>query len=304
MGLDWIKMRTDLYRDPKVCVMADILMDPSKDLGRYVDQNCQCEMAVTRNVMRNAVCGALISVWGVIRHQGHRNGDDLVVSGVTLSVVDDIADLPGFGYAMWQAGWVNDEQQEGLIFPKFFGDKNVDPAEESAKKNADRQKKFREARKQSNENSNVTRNVTVTHREEKRREEIEKSINTHTEPQTEQLKQQATEDSLTAHQLVVDTFNTVAQLKARLTPKRRKTIATRLRDKSWDYVAACEKIPESTFLNGGGKDGWKITFDWFLKPDSVTRILEGEFPNEKSGGQQFVNYTPPTAGANEDVEGF
>jgi len=34
MGLDWIKMRTDLYRDPKVCVMADLLMDTTGELGK------------------------------------------------------------------------------------------------------------------------------------------------------------------------------------------------------------------------------------------------------------------------------
>ena len=52
MAGDWIKMRTDLYRDPKVSLIADALMAPGSELSRYVTNNCQREMTVTRNVMR------------------------------------------------------------------------------------------------------------------------------------------------------------------------------------------------------------------------------------------------------------
>lgn len=126
---------------------------------------------------------------------------------------------------------------------------------------------------------------------------------THTQQTDPEPKQQSTEDSLTAHQLVLNTFNAIAPIKAKLTPKRRKALATRLRDKSWDWQAACEKIPQSKFLNGGSDSGWKINFDWFLQPDSVAKIIEGQY-DDRGSGQQLLNYTPPTAGANEDVEGF
>ncbi len=147
---DWIKMRSDLYRHPKVILMASGLMRPGP-LAEYVNQNCQCSMAVTRNVMRNATVGALVSVWGVMRHRGTRRGDDLFVSGVGISVVDDIADMDGFNEAMTDAGWLI-EEEDGLVFPRFFADHNVDPDE----KNRERQRKFRDKKR------NVTRNVTVT----------------------------------------------------------------------------------------------------------------------------------------------
>ena len=57
MAGDWIKMRTDLYRNPKVCVMADLLMSADGELARYVDQHKQRAMTVTRNVMRNVKIG-------------------------------------------------------------------------------------------------------------------------------------------------------------------------------------------------------------------------------------------------------
>ena len=171
MANDWIKMRTDLYRDPKVIVMADSMLDPDGELALFVGHNCRRNMTVTRNVTRNACVGALLSVWGVMRHRGVRVGDDLQCHGITLAVVDDIADLPGFGRAMKHVGWI-ESTDSGLVFPRFFADYNVEPDEKNKSKNAERQARYREKLKgNSNVTSNVTRNVTVTPREEKSREE-------------------------------------------------------------------------------------------------------------------------------------
>ena len=175
MAIDWIKMRTDLYRDPKVCILADYISDPDGDLSCYVNQNMQRNMTVTRNVMRNAVVGALLSVWGVMRHRGKSQNGSLVCNGVTIHVIDDIADMNGFGEAMEAVGWVV-QTDDGIVFPSFFDEHNVDPKEKSDTKNAERQKRYRDKKNiqsnaDSNVTSNVTHNVTVTHREEKRREE-------------------------------------------------------------------------------------------------------------------------------------
>jgi len=175
MAGDWIKMRTDLYRDPKISVMADVLMDEEGDLAGYVDQHCQRNMTVTRNVTRNACVGALLSVWGVMRHRGVRIGDDLVCMGVGLWVLDDIADMPGFGNAMESTGWVQ-ENDQGLIFPRFFDEYNVEPDGKNKSKNAERQARYRDRKRltftpESNVTSNVTHNVTVTPRIEESREE-------------------------------------------------------------------------------------------------------------------------------------
>ena len=184
MASDWIKMRSDIYRDPKVSVIAESLMSHDGDLARYVNQMCKRDMAVTRNVMRNVTVGALVSIWGVMRMRGKRNSDDLVCAGVTVSVLDDIADLPGIGSAMEHAGWVV-QDDNGITLPNFFEGYNVDPAEKSDSTNAERQRRYRErkaalARGESadggRDERNVTRDVTVTPREEKRREEKKEEL--------------------------------------------------------------------------------------------------------------------------------
>lgn len=178
MAGDWIKMRTDLYRDPKVCVIADILIKPDSELSRYVSQNLQCDMSITRNVMRNVTVGALVAVWGVLRHRGKRIENDLFIKCCNKNVIDDLSEVQGFGEAMEFVGWVQ-ETDEGIVLPNFFEEHNVDPSEELRRKNAERQRKFREKNK---DKSNVTDNVTVTpnsnSREEKRREDINISFDT------------------------------------------------------------------------------------------------------------------------------
>ncbi len=158
MAGDWIKMRTDLYRDPKVCRIAERLADPTGELARFVSRYCQRDMTVTRNVTRNVTVGALVTVWGVTRHQGKRVGDDLVLHGATISVVDDIADLPGFGSAMESVGWLV-ESDDGLVLPGFFRELNTEPSVDNKVKNAERQRKYREKR---NALRNGSSDVTVT----------------------------------------------------------------------------------------------------------------------------------------------
>lgn len=169
-GDDWIRMRTDLYRDPKVLVIA-------KELMRNGSEFALRNGDVTRNVTRNAVCGALLSVWGVCRHRGRRSGDALSLSGVTLSDLDDIADVPGFGEAMAAAGWA-EESTQGVTLPGFFNEYNSEPKRSKA---AERQRKYREKKRVTRDvTRDVTQGATVTG--EKRREEREKSNTPPTPP--------------------------------------------------------------------------------------------------------------------------
>lgn len=175
MAGDWIKMRTDLYRDPKICVMADLLMDAESELSRFVNHNKRRDMTVTRNVTRCACVGALLSVWGVLRHRGKREDDDLVCLGVTLAVIDDISDIPGFGDVMQRVGWA-DQREDGITLPRFFSEYNADPQDAQKSKAAERQARYRQKSVAQqgvtrDVTSDVTRDVTVTDRIEKNREE-------------------------------------------------------------------------------------------------------------------------------------
>lgn len=284
MAGDWIKMRTDLYRDPKVCVIADLLLDEDSALSRYVNQNNQRDMTVTRNVMRNAVVGALLSVWGVMRHRGKRINDDLSCYGVRSSVIDDISDIRGFGEAMAEVCWVI-EEDDCIVFPRFFAEYNVEPDGQVKSKNAERQRRFRERKKaERNENSNatdnVTRDVTVTHREEKRREENKKTL--------------SSEDDSKPPRIPYDDIFDVYEEVLCVPPHCRPSIRVR-DDKRKDAIKKIVKIrpkaihPDwwrSYFGIASQKENWMLgdkhrggtwagaNFDFLLRDDNFKTILE------------------------------
>jgi hypothetical protein len=171
MAGDWIKMRTDLYRHPKVIAMADVLLDPDGELARHVNQMCRANLTVTRNVMRNVTVGACVTVWGVTRNRGERNGDDAILENITVAALDDIADLPGFGNAMESVGWAV-ASDVGVVLPGFYSKHNVQPGS-TDNTNAERQRRYRE-RKKRNGKSNGTVTPLRNDRVEKSREENNK----------------------------------------------------------------------------------------------------------------------------------
>lgn len=66
-----------------------------------------------------------------------------------------------------------------------------------------------------------------------------------------------------------------------LTPPRKQAIRSRWSDSSWraSYAEAMSRIRGSPFLRGNNNRGWRADFDWFLKPGSVTKIIEGKYDN-------------------------
>lgn len=176
MAVDWVRMRSDLYRDPKVCVMADHLVrsvtgDVTGD-GSVTSPVALREITVAlRALHRNAVVGALVTVWGTCRHRGKRVGDDLVITNCTQTVIDDISDLAGFGEAMLNAGWLR-VTAKGLIFPNFFEELNAEPATGGPSKAAERQRRYREKLAR---NCDVTGDGRVAQRDAQRNAGVEKS---------------------------------------------------------------------------------------------------------------------------------
>lgn len=63
-----------------------------------------------------------------------------------------------------------------------------------------------------------------------------------------------------------------------ITPKRMPALKARLRDTGIDAILrAIEHVPKSSFLRGDRGDWSGCTIDFLLKPDGVTRILEGKY---------------------------
>ena len=177
--IDWVKMRTDLYRHPKVLRMATHLLEHDSLKESIGDQFDDTHFVVPRHVMRHATVGALVTVWGVTRHIGKRDGDDLVLSGVTLDTIDELADMPGIGEAMCSVDWAIADNSGAVIFPKFFADNNVDPAEKLRESSRQRSKRYRDKRKTVTSPSRDTgrdANVTVTGRVEESRVEESREV--------------------------------------------------------------------------------------------------------------------------------
>lgn len=64
---------------------------------------------------------------------------------------------------------------------------------------------------------------------------------------------------------------------AKLTDKRRRACLARIREDGLEAItSAIERIPRSPFLTGQTKD-WRADIDFFLRPDTITKINEGRY---------------------------
>lgn len=48
-----------------------------------------------------------------------------------------------------------------------------------------------------------------------------------------------------------------------------------------DLLKAMDNIRHSDFLRGENKNGWMITFDWFVKPNNFLKVLEGNYNGDR-----------------------
>ena len=101
--------------------------------------------------------------------------------------------------------------------------------------------------------------------------------------QTKDVSQQANPDEAE----VLKAWNETIGKSARLTAKRAKAIKVRLGEQWWreNWREALGKVRGSPFLMGDNDTGWTANIDFFLKPDTVTKILEGKYDGKPSGSR-------------------
>ena len=62
--------------------------------------------------------------------------------------------------------------------------------------------------------------------------------------------------------------------------KRYDNLQARIREYGLDNIlAAISRIGESDFLQGKNRNGWRISFDWFVLPSNFPKVLEGKYDN-------------------------
>ena len=57
-----------------------------------------------------------------------------------------------------------------------------------------------------------------------------------------------------------------------------------------EWTAVIQRIQASDFCSGAGNTGWVATFDWLLKPDTATKVLEGKYDN-RAGAKRGQSVT-------------
>lgn len=82
---------------------------------------------------------------------------------------------------------------------------------------------------------------------------------------------------------IVDAVDGVTGTKSRWTAKRKVAAKARWADKYWreNWREAVERAAGSSFLTGQNDRGWVMDLEFFLRPDTVTKILEGKYDDRE-----------------------
>lgn len=88
-------------------------------------------------------------------------------------------------------------------------------------------------------------------------------------------------------QRIINEWNTLEEFGItpvkRMTPKREQAVKARIRQNCVeDIMEAIENIRHSSFLQGQNKNGWMVTFDWFLKPGNFAKVFEGQYADKST----------------------
>lgn len=99
---------------------------------------------------------------------------------------------------------------------------------------------------------------------------------------------------------VVDAWNSLGLSQVtKIMPgtERANLLNKRIKDYGVDKVLeAIENVRKSTFLTGGGNNGWTATFDWFIKPNNFPKVLDGNYSDNQKPAKKYTtnaDYKPP-----------
>lgn len=74
----------------------------------------------------------------------------------------------------------------------------------------------------------------------------------------------------------------------KLTDKRKKAIDNFIKEFSEEqFEQICKIANSSNFLTGKNDKGWKADFDFLMRTDKATNILEGKYNNGKNNKTNF-----------------
>jgi hypothetical protein len=217
-------------------------------------------IAVTLGMDEDHVVGKLHKLWSWATQQLRSRNAPVI----DLSWIDRYLGVTGFANAMVNVGWLRVEDDQ-IVFPNW--ERHNSKSAKQRALAANRAESFR-------------RNASVTQQALRRRYQ-----------RREEKRDVSYDTSKAAAADVVLIWNAISDVQHchRLTYKRKATLAARLKDPDWcaTWQRAIALVAESDFCRGGGSRGWKADIDWFLKPDTVTKLLEGKYANREAGNGDY-----------------
>ena len=94
---------------------------------------------------------------------------------------------------------------------------------------------------------------------------------------------------------VVSRFNSICvslNKVSRMTEPRRKAVQSALQAVGQEKLTELfHKAEASDFLTKRNSSGWKAGFDWLMKPENYTKVLEGNYDNRNSAQTVQTDYT-------------
>ena len=127
--------------------------------------------------------------------------------------------------------------------------------------------------------------------------EIEKEIESEIEPEIENLT--VSEDTVRRMEdirRVMNCWNTLGLqqlVHLNVSSRRGRMLCARIREYGVETVLeAIEKIRQSPFLRGQNGKNWVITFEWFVRPNNFSKVLEGNFDDRSKASKPARAFVP------------
>ena len=189
---------------------------------------------------------------------------------------------------------------ELLSIPGWEEHQSADELEKIRDQNRKRVAEYRERQKNKAEllckKDDVTlqkrySNITVTEQNKNKDKDLELDLDTELDKDKEKDINDliVSKDTIrqTDVQQIIDEWNTLEEFGItpvkRMTPKREQAVKARIRQNHMDDILeAIENIRHSSFLQGQNKNGWMVTFDWFLKPGNFAKVFEGQYADKST----------------------
>lgn len=300
----WIKLRKDFMSGD----IVDFLMSQRNGAQYVVLYQMLCMMCINTNGALSRQIGELIMPYDVDKIQRdckYFNRDTITIAlelfkrvGLIYEQDEGVLAITGFdnlvGYETDYAVQKRNQRQLPDRSMDRIEDGSVDDGEDSIEDNSV-DNVHANVPGQIND-SNVDKGVDNVHTEKEIEKEIRvKSLEKEEDKEKGFLSVSYETVCQTDVRQVVDAWNNLQEYgikpvsRVSRDSKRYKSLTARIREYGLEGVLnAVERIKNSDFLKGINKNGWTITFDWFVLPNNFPKVLEGNYDNQTGAGKKSV----------------